>query len=193
MDRVVGVTSLGRAYGKHAGLLSPAFAMDAAIESTGVAYRALAMPFFMENFLTQTEALKAQGAFFMPNAADRPLATVATRDIAAAAVRLLTDDSWVGQETVPVISADSLSPNEMAPVLSETLERPIRFQQVDGETYRTTMKRYGMSDAWAQGLVDMAIAQTDGIYETEQRALTAPAPTSFRRWCQEVLTRAVAA
>jgi uncharacterized protein YbjT (DUF2867 family) len=193
VERVVGVTSLGRGYGKHAGLLSPAFAMDEMIESTGVAYRALAMPFFMENLLHQVEAIKTQGMFFMPNAADRPLAIVATRDIAATAARHLADDSWTGQDTVPVISPDSLSPDDMAQVLSEVLERPVRFQQVDGEAYKATMMRYGTSGAWAQGLVDMAAAQNDGIYDAEQQALTAPAPTTFRQWCQEVLQPAVLA
>lgn len=191
--RVVGVTSLGRSYGGHAGLLSPAFAMDDMIESTGVAYRALAMPYFMENLLHQAEALRAQGMFFLPNAADRPLATVATRDVAAAAARLLADRSWSGQDTVPVISPDGLSPHEMAQVLSDVLEREVRFQQVDGVTYKATMMRYGMSDAWAQGLVDMAAAQSDGIYDAEQRALSTPAPTGFRQWCEEVLRPAVSA
>ena len=40
--------------------------------------------------------------FFLANAADRPLATVATADVAAAAARLLLDGSWSGQESVPV-------------------------------------------------------------------------------------------
>ncbi|MFC8125737.1 NAD(P)H-binding protein [Streptomyces sp. NPDC057302] len=192
VKRVVGVTSLGRAYGKHAGQLSDAFAMDEMIESTGVAYRALAMPFFMENFLQQAEVIKTQGMFFLPNAADRPLATVATRDIAAAAARLLADDSWSGKDTVPVISPDSLSPNGMAEVLSEVLQRPVRFQQVDAETHKATMMQYGMSEAFAQSLVDMAAAQSDGIYDAEQ-ALASPAPTSFRQWCEEVLKPAVLA
>ncbi|NGO74356.1 NAD(P)H-binding protein [Streptomyces sp. YC504] len=191
--RVVGVTSLGRTYGRHAGLLTPAFAMDELIESTGVAYRALAMPYFMENLLHQTEAITSQGTFVMPNSADRPLAVVATRDIAAAAARLLADDTWTGQDTVPVVSPDSLSPDAMARVVSEVLKRPVRFQQADAETYKATMMQYGMSDAWAQGLVDMAAAQSDGIYDGEQRALTAPAPTTFRQWCEEVLKPAASA
>ncbi|MCO5971792.1 NmrA family NAD(P)-binding protein [Actinoallomurus soli] len=193
VERVVGVTSLGRGYGGHAGLLSPAFAMDDMIESTGVGYRALAMPFFMENLLHQVEAIRTQGMFSMPNRADRPLATVATRDIAATAARLLSDDSWSGQETVPVIGPDSLSPDAMAEVLTEVLERPVRFQQADPEAYKAMMTRYGMSDAWAQGLVDMAIAQSDGIYDAEQRAVTSPAPTGFHQWCEEVLKPAVLA
>ncbi|WP_225826637.1 NAD(P)H-binding protein [Streptomyces naphthomycinicus] len=189
--RVVGVTSLGRAHGKHAGLLSPAFAMDDMIERTGVNYRALAMPFFMENLLNQAEAIRSQGVFSLANTADRPLATVATRDIAATAAALLADGSWSGQGTVPVIG-DTLSPHDMARVLSEVLARPIRFQQVGGEPYKATMKRYGMSDAWAQGLADMADAQNEGVYDAGQKAAGSAAPTGFRQWCQEVLKPALA-
>ncbi|MDJ0382000.1 NAD(P)H-binding protein [Streptomyces sp. G-G2] len=191
--RVVGVTSLGRAYGKHAGLLSPAFAMDALIESTGVNYRALAMPYFMENLLHQVGAIRTQGMLFTPNSASRPLATVATRDIAAAAAELLLDDSWRGQDTVPVIGPDELSPDAMAAVVSDVLGRPVRCQETSPEAYRATMTRYGTAGAWAQGLADMAAAQNDGIYDAEQRALTSPAPTSFREWCQDVLKPAVLA
>ncbi|MFF3940563.1 NmrA family NAD(P)-binding protein [Streptomyces phaeofaciens] len=193
VERVIGVSSLGRAYGKPAGLLSPAFAVDELFESTGVNYRSLAMPFFMENLLGQVEAIKSQGTFFLANSADRPLATVATRDIAAVAAGLLLDDSWSGHGSVPVISPDTLSPNGMAEVLSEVLERPVRFQQISSEAYRTTMLRYGMSDAFAQGLVDMAAAQNDGIYDAEQRTLRTAGPTSFRRWCEDVLRPALTA
>jgi uncharacterized protein YbjT (DUF2867 family) len=193
VERVIGVSSLGRAYGKPAGLLSPAFAVDELFESTGVNYRSLAMPFFMENLLGQVEAIKSQRTFFLANSADRPLATVATRDIAAVAAGLLLDDSWSGHGSVPVISPDTLSPNGMAEVLSEVLERPVRFQQISSEAYRTTMLRYGMSDAFAQGLVDMAAAQNDGIYDAEQRTLRTAGPTSFRRWCEDVLRPALTA
>lgn len=193
VKRVVGVTSMGRGYGRHAGLLSPAFAMDDLIESTGVHYRALAMPYFMENLLNQVEAIKSKGTFFTANSAGRPLATVATRDIASAGAELLLDGSWTGQDTVPVVGPDALSPDAMAEVLSEVLERPVRCQEVDFEEYRTTMTRYGMTEAWAQGLVDMAAAQNDGIYDAELRALRSPAPTGFRQWSQDVLRPAALA
>jgi uncharacterized protein YbjT (DUF2867 family) len=68
---VVGVTTLGHGYQGHAGLLSAALAMDELIESTGAAYRALALPFFMENLLRQAGELREQGTFSMANAADR--------------------------------------------------------------------------------------------------------------------------
>jgi 3-methyladenine DNA glycosylase/8-oxoguanine DNA glycosylase len=195
---VVAVSSLGRGFDRNAGLLSSAFAMDELIESTGVSYRALRMPFFMENLLNQVDPIRTQGMFVMANSADRPLATVATRDIAPVAAALLLDDSWSGQDSVPVIGPDDLTPTDMAQVISEVLSRPVRVQQVPGEAYKATMMQYGMTDSWAQGLVDMAAAQNDGIYDAEQRAVQStsgqsPAPTSFRQWCQEVLKPAVSA
>ena len=192
VQRVVGVTSLGRGYEKDAGLLSAAFAMDELIESTGVSCRALAMPFFMENLLNQVEAIKGQGMFFMANSADRPLATVATRDIATVASGLLLDGSWSGQEEVPVVGPDDLSPNDMAQVMSEVLEREVRFQQVSAEDYKATMMGYGASEAWAQGMADMTAAQNDGIYEAKVQTRRSTA-TSFRQWCEEVLKPAVVA
>ncbi|MEV7835357.1 hypothetical protein AB0P12_32755 [Streptomyces subrutilus] len=143
MRRVVGITSLGRAHGGPAGLLTPALAVDALIEETGGDHRALAMPFFMENLLHHVEALTSTGTFSTANTVDRPLATVATHDIAEIAAHLLLDDSWSGRETVPVIGPDDLTPEEMAQVMSEVLERPVRARQVAPEDHAATMARYG--------------------------------------------------
>jgi len=88
--------------------------MDKLIEGTGAAYRALALPFFMENLLRQAQEIKEQGTFSMANAAGRPLSAVATRDVAAAAAALLLDTSWSGQTSVPVAGPDNLTPDGMA-------------------------------------------------------------------------------
>lgn len=130
---------------------------------------------------------------FTANAVDRPLATVTTRDIAAAAAGLLLDTSWSGQRSVPVVGPDRRAPSEMARIMSEVLDRPVRVQQTGLDAYKATMTQYGMSDARAQGPADMAAAQNDGIYDAEQNALTSPAPTGFRQWCQDVPKPAVLA
>ncbi|NHN32784.1 NmrA family NAD(P)-binding protein [Paenibacillus agricola] len=192
VKRVIGVSSLGREFGKNAGLLSPAFAMDDLIETTGVSYRALRMPFFMENLLNQVKTIKSQGMFFMANSGDHKLATCATRDIATVAAKLLLDDSWTGQDSVPVVGPDDLTPKDMAQIISQVLERPVRFQQITSADYKATMMQYGMTEAWAQGLVDMAAAQDQGIYNNESRTAQ-PTPTSFIQWCVEVLKPAVLA
>ena len=96
VKRVVAVSALGRGWPKPAGLVSTAVAMDGLIASTGVAFRALTMPSFMDNFLRQVEPIKNQGMFFSPMSGDLKVPTCATRDIAAVAAKLLLDPSWSG-------------------------------------------------------------------------------------------------
>lgn len=192
--RVVGVSTLGHGYPGNAGLLSAALAMDELIQSTGVSYRALAMPYFMENLLGQAGTIRQQGMFFLANAADRPLATVAIADIAEVAARLLLDGSWSGQDGLPVAGPDDhLTPDGMAQVMSGVLGRPVRFQQVPVAEYKATMLRRGVSQAWAQGVADMIEAQNDGIYARQPRTPQPATPTSFRQWCADILKPAVLA
>lgn len=186
VKRVIGVSSLGHDFGIPAGLLSPAFAMDDLIKTTRVNYRALRMPFFMENLLHQVDAIKSQGMFFMANFSDYKLATCATRDIADVAAKLLLDNSWTGQDSVSVVGPDDLSPNDMARIISQVLEIPVRYQQLPSADYKATMMQYGMTEGWAQGLIDMAAAQDQGIYNNESRDAQRT-PTSFIKWCEEVL------
>ncbi len=191
---VVGVTSLGHGYQGRSGLLEAAFAMDALIEGTGTPYRALALPFFMENLLRQVESIKEQGSFSMANAADRPLLTVATRDAATAAAGLLLDSSWSDQARVPVVSPDNLTPNEMAAVISDVLGRPISYHQVPIEGLRAQMQQHGAGPALAEGMPEMIEAQNDGIYDAEPlapRGSKVAGETSFRQWCVDTLEPAV--
>ncbi|WP_432838624.1 NmrA family NAD(P)-binding protein [Dactylosporangium sp. CA-092794] len=191
--RVVGVTSLGHGYPGKAGLLSAALAMDALIEGAGVSYRAVALPFFMENLLHQVRDLKGQGRFSMANTADRPLLTVATRDAATAAAALLLDSSWSGQARVPVASPDTLPPDAMAEVISDVLGRPIRYQEVPVADYQATMQQYGASPAMALGMAEMTDAQNNGIYDAEPLSPNSTGATSFRQWCQDTLKPAIEA
>ncbi len=195
VSRVVGVSALGRgvALGRNAGLVTAALAMDDLIASTGVHYRSLAMPGFMDNMLNQVEAIRNQGTFFSTLSGDRKHPTCATRDIAAVAARLLLDDSWTGQDDVPVLGPEDLSQNDLAAIMSEVLERPIRYQQIPGDAVRATLIEHGMSDAIAQAMLDMFTAKDNGLDNAEPRTPEFTTPTTFRQWCEEVLKPAVLA
>ncbi|WP_280360907.1 NmrA family NAD(P)-binding protein [Nocardia wallacei] len=192
-ERVVAVSSLGRATARNAGQISAIFAMDHLVESTGVHYRSLCPPGFMENLLRQVEPIKNQGMFFGPTSGDRKAPQCSTRDIAAVATELLLDNSWTGQSSVPILGPADLSSDEMAEIVSEVLGRPVRYQQVDPEAFKANLTRNGLSDAWAQGLLDMGNAVDQGIYDAEAALTEYRTPTGFRQWCEEVLKPAVAA
>jgi uncharacterized protein YbjT (DUF2867 family) len=185
--RVVGISTLGHGYQGKAGLLSAALAMDTLIEGTGVAYRTLALPFFMENLLHQVQAINEQGTFSMANAADRSLPVIATGDVATAAAALLLDTSWSGQASVPLTSPDNLTPDDMAEVISDTLGRTIRYRQVALADYQAALLRRGASPAMARDFADMTEAQNDGIYDAEPRDRDSATATSFRQWCHDIL------
>ena len=189
VKRVVAVSALGRgtAMARNAGYVTASLKMDDLIASTGVSLRELTMPSFMDNILRQVEPIKSRGMFFSPIAGDRKLPTCATRDIAAVAAKLLLDPSWTGRGSVPVLGPEDLSPNDMAQIMSQVLEKPVRFQQITYEAFKATLTKNGMSDAMAQGMVDMMAAKDAGLDNAETRTPQSTTPTSFRQWCEEVL------
>jgi uncharacterized protein YbjT (DUF2867 family) len=193
VKRVIGVSALGRGtpWAAHAGFVTGSLAMDDLIASTGVAYRALTNPSFMDNILRQAEAIENQGMFFSPISGDRKLPSVATRDIAAAASRLLLDESWSGVDEVPLLGPEDLSFNDMADIISEVLGKVVRFQQTTFDAYKDRFLGFGMSDAMAQGQTDMARAKNEGVDNAVKRTPENSTPTSFRQWCEEVLKPAV--
>ena len=195
VQRVVGISALGRGTvaARHAGLATASLAMDDLIASTGVSYRALTMPSFMDNLLRQVPTIKDRGVFVTPISGDRKLPSCATRDIAAAAARLLLDGSWSGAGHVAVLGPEDLSFNDMAEIMSEVLSRPVRYQQIPARALKDRLTGAGMSDVMAQATVDMMIAKDQGLDNAEPRTPESTTPTSFRQWCEEVLKPAVLA
>ncbi|ANP51530.1 uncharacterized protein YbjT (DUF2867 family) [Streptomyces griseochromogenes] len=193
--RVVAVTALGRGtpQADHAGPVTSSLAMCDLIASSGVALRAVACPSFMHNLLNHVRALKEQGMFFMMTDPDLKAPTVATRDIAATAARLLLDDSWDGSGQVACLGPEDLSPNDMARIISEVLGTEIGYRQITGAAFKERMTGFGMTDGMAQGMVDMFEAKNKGLDNAEPRTAESTTATTFRQWCEEVLKPAVTA
>jgi uncharacterized protein YbjT (DUF2867 family) len=195
VGHVVSVTALGRgtAYEDRAGYITASLAMDDLLAGAGAAFRALAMPSFMDNLLRQAGVIREQGVFFDVTDPDVKLPTVATRDIAAVAARLLLDRDWTGQQEVPVLGPEDLSENDLATIMSEVLGTPVRYQQIPYQAYRDRLLGVGMSEGMAQGMVDMGIAKNNGldlgVTRTPQNAIDTP--TTFRQWCEDTLKPAV--
>ncbi|XVV06613.1 NAD(P)H-binding protein [Actinosynnema sp. CA-248983] len=191
--RVVGVSALGRgsAVAGQAGLVTASLAMDDLIAGTGVHYRSLTMPSFMDNVLRQVEPIRDHGVFVDMVSGDRKLPTCATHDIAAIALDLLLDDSWQGSADVPVLGPEDLSHNDMAEIMTEVLGRPVRYLQVPEEAFRARLVEIGMSAPFADGMVEMMRAKDNGLDNAEPRTPESTTPTTFRQWCEEVLKPAV--
>src|SRR3984893_18005248 len=171
VKRVVGISALGRGTpaGAHAGLVTASLKMDDLIAGTGVHYRAVTNPSFMDNLLRQVELIKTQGIFSLPISGDLKQPSACTRDIAAVAAKLLLDQTWSSVGSVPVLGPEDISYNDMAQIMSEVLGKPIRFQQITADAYKSTLIQRGMSEAMAQGNADMWTAYNQGLDTAELR------------------------
>ena len=195
VKRVVGISALGRGTQEadRAGYVTASLAMDDHIAASGAAYRGVVNPSFMDNLLNQVGPIKEQGKFFLTIDPYLKNPTVATRDIAATAAQLLLDDSWDGSGEVACLGPEDLSFNEMAQIMSEVLGFEVAYRQIPGQAFKERMMSFGMSDAMAQGLVDMFDAKNQGLDQGRPRTADSATPTTFRQWCEEVLKPALEA
>lgn len=193
IQRVVGISALGRgtAQAAEAGPVTASLEMDDLIAASGVPYRALTMPSFMDNVARQVVPIRDQGAFFSPIAGDRRLPSCATRDIAEVAAEWLRRDGWSGCEEVPVLGPEDLSADDQAQIMSEVLGRPVRFQQIPPEAFRSNLLDRGMTEPMAQAMLDMYLAKQAGLDDGVERTPQNSTPTTFREWCQDTLKPAV--
>ncbi len=153
IKRVVAVTALGRGtpWQHKAGLVTASIRMDDLFMQTGVAFRGLAMPSFMDNVLRQAGSIREKGVFFGPIAPDKTMPSTATRDMGAVAARFLADDSWTGQADVPVLGPEDLSFDDIADIISDVLQRAVRYQHISFDALRAQMVGGGMSESFADG------------------------------------------
>lgn len=192
VGHLVGVSSAGHGWTEPAGVLSAAFAMDAELAASGAAYRALSLPFFMENLLRQIDAMLEHGAFSLTGAPDAPLPTIAARDIADVAADLLGELSWTGQQNLPVFGPDRLSPDAMAAVISEELGRPVAYRRVCLDEFAATLRSRGAGEQQVRDTTQAFAAHDGGIYDADW-AIARITATSLRTWCREELKPAVLA
>ena len=195
VSHVVGVSALGRStpVAKQAGLVTASLAMDDLIASSGVAYRALANPSFMDNLLRQVTAIRDHGVFTDTIDPHRRAPFAATKDIAGVAATLLRDRSWTGTDEVPVLGPEDLSANDLARIMSDVLGRPIRYEREPLDALAARLTSFGLGDAFVGGMVDMMRAKDEGLDAGIRRTEETSTPTTFRQWCEQVLKPAVLA
>jgi uncharacterized protein YbjT (DUF2867 family) len=155
--------------------------MDVELRNSGAAYRALSMPFYMENLDRNLEAVRETGVLSLDYVSDRPLAMIATRDIAQIAGGLLADLSWTAQENLPVFGPDRMTPIGMAEVMSEVLRRPVVYRQTSHDEFISRMTSRGASEQTIRDMTEMHDAQNEGLYDADWAA-AAPTATDFRTW-----------
>lgn len=185
---IVAATTLGRntPWQGRAGNATGSIHMVDLLRTTGAAVRGLALPGFMDNALLQAGAIR-QGRMLGPIDPDKRLPHTAARDTGAAATGLLIDRAWSGSEDVPVLGPEELSYADLAAIVSEVIGREVRYEHQTYDAYKAAAMARGLTEAFAQGFVDMLRAKEEGMDNVASRATAIIGATSFRQWVEAEL------
>ena len=116
------------------------------IEQSGIPFTFLRPNEFMQNFVNfHSPSIRGNNAFYVP-LEDAKVSLVDVRDIAAVAVKSLTDEDRHKNKTYLITGPEALSYHKVAEILSNTTGRKINYVNISDEEARAAMKEMGMSD-----------------------------------------------
>lgn len=116
------------------------------IEQSGIPFTFLRPNEFMQNFVNfHSPSIRENNAFYVP-LEDAKVSLVDVRDIAAVAVKSLTDEDRHKNKTYLITGPEALSYHKVAEILSNTTGRKINYVNISDEEARAAMKEMGMSD-----------------------------------------------
>ena len=128
--------------------------VEKAIESSGFAWTFLRPNSFMQNVVTYMgETIKAEGAFYSASGKAK-ISHVDVRDIAAVAVKALTEPNHEGK-AYTLSGPEALTYDELANELSKVLGRSISHINLSPSDLKNGMLAEGMPEEMADQMIDL--------------------------------------
>jgi len=153
------------------------------IISTGIPYTFLRPNGFMQNMVNYNgPTINTQNAFYGTEG-DGRVSQIDVRDVAAVAVKTLTQDGHVGK-AYTLTGPEAVTNQEAAQILSEVLGREIRYINLSPEQLRPALLQAGLPEWGADALLDLQRLYREGkaaavTQDVEQ--ILGRKPTSFAR------------
>jgi len=186
IKRVVFLSGGGKGGDSRSGFSYALHKAEDIVAATGVSIMALRCPVFFDSMLWQADTIKETGMFFFPFDGNYKAPQVASKDIATAACHWLTDTTWSGVKSQALHGPADISYNEIAEILSDTLNKSVRFQQVPRQGYIETLLAIGGTQSFANALVEMYEAIQQDLFKKEPRTPETTTATSFAQWAKDV-------
>jgi uncharacterized protein YbjT (DUF2867 family) len=161
-------------------------ASERAIQNMDIAWTFVQPGAFMSNALNWRDSIKRQGKVFS-NYGDGKVAYIHPRDIAAVAVRALTEPGHEGK-AYPVTGPEALSVGEMVQFLSEAAGKPIEYVPITDDATREGMQKAGLPVFLIDALLPFASFVRTGkgaeILPTVEEVIGRK-PLTFAGWARE--------
>jgi uncharacterized protein YbjT (DUF2867 family) len=117
-----------------------AFAKTSALRATGVPLTVVRPSLFMDNLLTRwvKPYVIGEGEFSYPHKPDLAVSWISLDDVARLMIGTLADEGF-SAETLDVGGPETLTPPEVAQLLSEALQRPVVYRQISPREFGERM------------------------------------------------------
>jgi uncharacterized protein YbjT (DUF2867 family) len=139
----------------------------------------------MSNALHWRESIRSQSKVFS-NYGDGQLPVVHPRDIAAVAVRALTQDGHEGK-VYPLTGPEALSVGQQVKILSDAIGQPLEYISITDEAARKEMDLAGMPSFLIDALLPFAAVIRSGkaatVFHTVEE-VTGRLPLTFGDWAR---------
>ena len=131
------------------------------IRSTGVPYTFLRPNGFMQNIIIYSAPSIRNEKAFYGTEGDGRISQIDIRDIAAVAVKVLTEDGHDGK-TYTLTGPEALSNSDVAKILSHCLGRQIQYINLQPAQLREALRTAGVPDWNADALLDLQRLYREG-------------------------------
>ncbi len=144
--------------------------------------------FFMENFLSELESIKRDGAVYSLIPGEIPYPMIATQDIGDVAAEYLLETGWSGRSTRGLHGPADLTFAKAAKILSDSIGKPVKHIQITPDQAYQIFLGFGASPGFAKAFVEMyqALAQPGAVADSRTRQTTTP--TTLREWSDAVFS-----
>jgi uncharacterized protein YbjT (DUF2867 family) len=161
------------------------------IEESEIPYTFLRPGEFMQNFINwDSPMIKEQGVFW--RVGDTEVSLVDVRDIAAVAVKVLTDNDNGNNRNngkiYTITGPEALSYSQMAEILSSAIGKKISYVNISEEEARRAMKDIGLSEWWIKAIIEVYEYYKKGIQKQVSSAVeevTGKKPISFSQFTKD--------
>lgn len=160
------------------------------VRSSGVPFTFLRANGFMQNMIGYYGAtIRTQNAFY-GSQGDGKVSHIDVRDIAAVAVRVLTEDGHLGK-VYSLTGPQALSNHRMAEILSAALGREIKYVDLPAGQIKQALVAAGVPEWTASGILDLTALYRNGgadMVSGDVEQILGRKPTSFEQFTRDYLS-----
>ncbi len=146
--------------------------------------------FFMENVLMSLALIKGQGIYPGPMPAEVAVPMIASADIGNYAASRLARLDFSGKSVMHIVGPRPVSQTDLVSILSQAVDKPIRYQQVSLDDVEKGLVHAGMKSVTVALFMEMYRGAGQGLVAPEAGGPIVQGSTTFETFAKQVFAPA---